>query len=293
MRRWSAIAGATALEILSEPLSLLLLIAALTLAALAPAFHYHQFGEATRMARDAGLSALFTCGLTVAVFGTIRTFRREIETGTLQMALAHPVSRTGFYLSKVVGTALASAVFSVIVLLTALTIVNGAAIGGEIAAKSGDVAKVWGPSLALGLGTLVLPLVIAAVLNRFGRFRYVLTSFAFAAALAVAGASYRFDLSLAVRLVPAALLVFVLVLAFLTVAAAAAVRFRANGAAATAGVLFALTLPVVGNYYQPEALANGGCVPAVDFGLAVLAACPAIAAFLLAGIWLFNGKDVA
>lgn len=41
MRRWSAIAGATALEILSEPLSLLLLIAALTLAALAPAFHYH------------------------------------------------------------------------------------------------------------------------------------------------------------------------------------------------------------------------------------------------------------
>ena len=38
---------------------MLVLIAALSIEVLAPAFHYHQFGEATRMARDAGFSALF------------------------------------------------------------------------------------------------------------------------------------------------------------------------------------------------------------------------------------------
>ena len=55
MRGIMSVAKATALEILSEPLTLLVLLAALTMAVLAPAFHYHQFGEATRMARDAGL----------------------------------------------------------------------------------------------------------------------------------------------------------------------------------------------------------------------------------------------
>ena len=91
---------ATAIEILSSPLTLLLLLAALTLAVLAPAFHYHQFGEATRMARDAGFSAIFTCGTAVAVFCTIQAFRSEIESGTLQMALSHPISRASFFISK-------------------------------------------------------------------------------------------------------------------------------------------------------------------------------------------------
>ena len=93
MIKFFSILKATALEILSEPLSLLVLLAALAMTVFAPAFHYHQFGEATRMARDAGFSALFACGGVLAVFTTIRAFRREVETGTLEMALAHPVSR--------------------------------------------------------------------------------------------------------------------------------------------------------------------------------------------------------
>ena len=98
-----SVAKSTALEILSEPMTLLVLLAALSLAVLAPAFHYHQFGEPTRMARDAGFSALFVCGTVVAVFGTIRTFRREIESGTIQMALAHSISRGAFFLAKATG----------------------------------------------------------------------------------------------------------------------------------------------------------------------------------------------
>ena len=292
MRRWWSIAKATALEILSEPLSLLLLIAALTLATLAPALHYHQFGEPTRMARDAGLSSLFTCGLLVAVFGTVRTFRREIETGTAQMALAHPVSRTGFFLAKTVGAASAAAFFSAIVFLTALTVVNGAAIGGGIAEKTGDQAKIWGPSFAVGIGTIVLPLLVAALLNRFARCRFVLTAFLFAGLTAVAGLALRPSPALAARLVPAGALVFVFSLVFLSASAAVAVRLKANGATAVAAVLFVLLLPVIGNYYLPDALSNGGSLPVGYVALAVCAAVPAIMAFLLVGIHLFNGKDV-
>ena len=292
MRRWCSIAKATALEILSEPLSLLLLVAALALATLAPAFHYHQFGEATRMARDAGFSALFTCGILVSVFGAIKSFRREIETGTAQMALSHPISRTGFFLSKVMGAAMAGAFFATVVLATLLTIVNGAAIGGALAAEKGDLAKLWGPSLAIGVGTIILPLILGALLNRFLRCRFVLTFFVCALAMSLGGACYRIDLHLAWRLAPVAVLILVMVATFLTIASAAAVRFKVNGAAAVVGVMFALCLPAVGNYYLPDALAKGGHLAWSYVGLAALSAFPLALAFLLLGICFFNGKDV-
>ena len=293
MRRWSSIAKATALEILSEPLSLLLLLAALVMATLAPAFHYHQFGEATRMARDAGFSALFLGGVLTAVFGTVRTFRREIETGTAQMALAHPVSRTAFFLSKVAGAFAATAVFCAVVALTTLTVVNGAAIGGELASRNGDVARLWGPSFAIGMGTMLLPLVLAAALNHFARFRFVLTFFALALATASAGAVYRFDLELALRLAPVAAAAVLPVAAFLSRSAAAAVKFRANGAVATAGLVLAASVPVVGNYYLPDALSKGGELPWGYVGLAAAALLPAVVAFLLAGVQMFKGRDVS
>ena len=132
MKKALSIVKATALEILSEPLTLLVLLTALVLTVMMPALHYHQFGDSTRMARDAGLSALFTCGSVIAVFCTIRTFRREIESGTLEMALAHPISRVAFFLAKTAGALTAYLVFAAIVLFTGLTIVEGASVGGQL-----------------------------------------------------------------------------------------------------------------------------------------------------------------
>lgn len=295
MRKALAVVRATALEVLSEPLSLLVLLAALALAVLAPAFHYHQFGEPTRMARDAGLSAVLTCGSIVAVFGTIRAFRREIESGTLEMALSHPVSRTGFFLSKTAGCAVASLVFALVVLLTSLVIVDGAATGGELAASTGDVARLWGPCLAAGVGVMVLPLVVAAALNRFWHFRFVLSAFSVAAVLAVAAAVAtvvrRGDLAL--RLAPVAVAVLLPPGLLLTAAAAFAVRLKANAAAACTGVVFALFVPAVGNYYLSDALAKGHVVPWGYVGLAAMAVVPAAALFLLLGVQFIGGRDIS
>ena len=286
---------ATALEILSEPLSLLVLLAALVLTVLAPAFHYHQFGEATRMARDAGLSSVFTCGAVIAVFGTIRSFRREVESGTMAMALAHPVSRTGFFLAKAAGACAAYLAFAFIVFCVTLVIVDGAAIGGTIAARSGDVARLYGPNLAEGVAVIVLPLVVSAALNRFRGMRFVLSSFvlAFLLATSCAALSSVRDAGWLLRLIPPALLVGLFTAILLSAAAAFAVRLKANAAASAAGVVFLALLPAVGNYYLADALAKGGSVPWAYVGCAALAALPAVLAFLFLGMRFINGRDVS
>lgn len=295
MRKIWSIAYATALEILSEPLSLLVLLAALVLTVLAPAFHYHQFGEATRMARDAGLSSVFTCGTVIAIFGTIRAFRREIESGTMAMALAHPVSRTSFFLAKTGGACAAYLVFTAIVFLTTLVIVDGAAIGGTIAAKSGDIARLHGPNFAEGVGVIVLPLVLAAAFNRFGRMRFVLSAFALSLLLAIAfaGLSILRDGAWLLRLLPVAVLIGVFTAVLLSASAAFAVRLKANAAASAAGIVLLVFLPAIGNYYMADALSKGGSVPWSYVGCAVLAAVPAILLFLLLGIYFINGRDIS
>jgi len=292
LRRVSAIARATALEILSEPLSLLLLLATLAIVTLAPAFHYHQFGEASRMARDAGFSGLFLGGSLYAVFGILRSFRREVESGTLQMALAHPVSRGAFFRSKLLGAFLAQLVFWTTVSATAVTLVNGAEIGGLVATKSGDIARIWGPSLALGLATILLPLVVAAVLNRFFRIRFVLTSSLLSAVVALTGMAYAFHPEIVLRLLPVFLLLLLLSTVFLAASAAMAVRFPANLAASLVGLVAAAFMPAVGNYYLSDALAKGGRVEWPYVGWAALATLPAVAAFVLLGLRFFQERDI-
>ena len=292
MRRGRAIVFATALELLCEPLFLLVLLAALVLSSLAPAMHYHQFGEASRMARDAGLSAILVGGAVIALAGPVRTLRREFETGTAQVALAHSVSRTSFFLCKFLGCALAYAAFVATVALASLTVVNGAEIGGRLASVRGDIARLWGPSLSCALAAVVLPLVVGAVLNRFARFRFTLTANLLALAVAFAGIFYRFDSALAVRLLPPLALSAAPALALLAASAAFAVRFKGNVALSLSAIVAALVLPVLGNYSLSDALAYGGTVPAVYVVAAFAAILPAVAALLVLGVHFINGRDV-
>ena len=287
-RRFSAIAKTTALEILSEPLSLLLLVAALVMEVLAPAFHYHQFGEPTRMACDAGSSALFTCGIMFAVFPTIRAFRREVESGTLEMALAHPVSRGCFFVAKATGALAAYVAFAAIVFTTSLVTVAGADIGGRIAAKNGDIARLYGPCFAAALAVPVGALIVGAAFNRFARFRFVPSVFALAAIIASAGAFWFVTPDLAARMSGAAASVAVSATIPLAAAAAFSVRFGANASASACGMVVALMLPAFGNYVLSDALSGGGSVPWGYVSLVVAATVPAVAFFLVLGTMFAN-----
>jgi len=292
MRRGFAIARATALEMFSEPLSLLIFLTAVSLAVFAPTLHYHAFGEAERMARDSGFSALMFGTMAFGVFGVVRSFRREVETGTLSQALAHSVGRGEFLLAKFLGAAAAAAGFATLVFAVTVVIVNGAAIGGEIAAAKGDVARLWGPSLALGWTVLLVPLLAGAFANRFFRARFTLTAFRAAAVCALASLCYRFDGEMALRYLPVAVLMSAPSVFFTAVAASASVRLRANAALAATLAVFAATLPELGNYTLHDALAGGGSVNPAYVLAAVVALVPAVAAALLVGAALFRVRDI-
>lgn len=293
MRRRFSIVKATALEILSEPLSLLILMSALTLSVFASAFHYHQFGDPTRMARDAGLSVMLLGSLPFVVFGAVRSMRREIECSTVQMALVRPVTRGGFFIAKCCGAAAAYFLFAATVALNTLAVVRGAEIGGELVAGTGAIARIWGVSLAFSTASVIMPLALAALLNRFASFRFVLTAMTLMPLFALVASIYRFNPALASRYLPVAFLAAVPAMVFLVVAAAAAVRLKAGQAVSVCGLFVLLSLPAMGNYYLSETLAKGGSMD-VSYGLwAVSAAFPAIAAALLAGVYLMNSKDVA
>ncbi len=285
MRKAFAIAHTTALEIVSEPLTLLTLLAALVLAVFAPTFHYHQFGEATRMARDAGFSAVFVGGGVLAVFGTLRAFRREVESGTLEMALARPISWRLFFLSKAAGAFFAASLVMATVFATALVVVEGAAVGGRIADRTGEIARVWGPCVAAGSAVIVVPLGLGAALNRLARFRFVLTAVALAAATSAVAAGWALarDARTLLPFVPAVLPLCCLTSVFTAASASLALRFRANAAATLAGLVVMAFLPFAGNYYMADALSNGGRVSWAYAGLSALAALPALAAFLVLG----------
>jgi len=290
MGRYAAIVRATALEIACEPLALLITLTSLALATLAPALHCHQFGEPSRMAREAGLSAILVGSLAFAVFSAVRAVRRELESGTLQMVLAHSVSRGGYLLAKMAGVAVSCGVFFLTVWANSLTAVRGAELGA--AAAKGDVARVWGPSLVLGVAPLVVPLVAAALLNRFARVRFVRAAMLLAFATAFAGAAFRFDAAFAARYFGVALLLAAPVGVFIALAASAAVRLKANAALALVFTVMALALPAFGSYYLPGVLAKGGAVSPGYVAGAFAAACPLAVAAAWAGMALFKELDL-
>ena len=292
MRKFFAIARATALEMTCEPLALLLTLSAMALAVLTPVMHYHQFGEASRMARDAGLSALLVFGIAYGVFCTVKSIRREIDSGTIEMALAHSVSRAQFFLAKIAGAAIAYFVFAATVASVSLIVVNGAEIGGRIAKRTGDVAAVFGPSRVFALVAMVGGVAFAAVLNRFCRFRFTLSATVLLLGLSVAGLAPYFDAKLAARFLPVAAELTLPALVFIAASAAFAVRWRENAATTAAGGLFLAAMPLLGNYYLSDVLSKGGSLPLWHPALAVLATLPSIAAFAWLGVSLLEGRDV-
>ena len=282
MRRFIAIAKTTALEILAEPLSLLVLTASLALAVFAPAFHYHQFGEPSRMARDAGLSALFVGGMLFVIVGAARSVRREFESGTAAVALSHPVSRVQFLVAKACGAYVAFALFALALGSVMAVVVNGSVIGAAVARKTGDIPRLWGVSYACGVASIVLPYIVGAVLNRFFRFRFSLSAFVATLAVALASLFCRPDASL-LRLLPAIVLLFLPAAFFAMASTVAAAHLKINATSAVCAILAAGFLPFAGNYCLSAALSGGGTIPWAYVAVAAVAALPATIAAAIVG----------
>ena len=109
MRRFRSLVRSATLEALAEPLSAVLFLVALIAVPLLPAFHCHQFGEAGRLPRECGFSALLVFGIVFATASAVRVIGGELSSGTAAAALARDVSRPLFFCAKVIGVLVAFA----------------------------------------------------------------------------------------------------------------------------------------------------------------------------------------
>jgi hypothetical protein len=291
MRRFLALARTAALESLAEPLSAVVFLAALMMVHLAPMFHYHRFGEAARLPRECGLSALLVFGLVFATSAAVRTIGRELSSGTASAALALAVPRSLFHCAKTAGVFAAFILFGGAAAFATALATRTSALGAEIAATGEDV-RMWGPGLALGVGLTLAAFAGAAAANRFLRWRFsatacLLTTIAqpVALVLAVALGGFRGGaLAECVRLIPAFAVLAGACLVFIALAAAFATCLKSAHVTAAislavvvsflaahilsvckpAGLAICAVLPVLSDFWMSERLAGGGVIPMAE-----------------------------
>lgn len=292
MRRISSLIKTTLIEVAQNPLALLLTLSAAVLCVLSPALHYHQFGEPSRMARDAGFSAILIFGLLHGVFSTVKIMRDEIESGTMQMALSHSISRAEFYLGKLSGIIIGNALFVVTIAALTLVAVNGADIAAAVSHESGTLRRISGAHLVAALSVSVVSPVIAAILNRFFRFRFVLSATMLCLAIAIGAFLFLGSWRVLARFLPAFIMVSSPLAIFIALAGLLSVANKGNIALSWCGAIFLFSLPALGNYQVSSELAYGGTVGLKYFMMAEVGAAIFTALFVYLGILLIRKVDI-
>ena len=293
MRRFRSLVRSALIEALAEPLSAVLFLVALLTIPLLPVLHCHQFGEAGRLPRECGFSALLVFGVLFATSSAVRVIGGELSSGTASAALARDVSRPLFFCAKVVGVLAAFALFCVAVGLSTLTSVAVAEMG-QVEQQMGGL-PVWLQGLVV---TVVLTLVgfsTAGILNRFCRTRFCVTAclaISIAQIPALAWVAWKSTVPLPLGLIPALGVLAIGCCVFIVLAGALAVRLPP--AAVTTGVALAVLssfiwpvwaiLPDIEKFWLVDSFSYGGA-PTVEQLLSAL-----VAGALLVMLWLAVGS---
>ena len=245
MRRFLAIARTAAIETMSQPLSAILFPVSVLAVHLLPALQYHRFGAPGRLAREAGLSALFVFGLLFAVPAAVRAIGRELESGTAAAVLALGVSRTLYFMARLSGVLAVFALFLAGVfsatLLSSFSCVKAAGIIAEH-----GVVRVWGPAFAAGVSGAVLAFAVAAFLNRFANRRFCMWTCLLAVAFQLPGLAFLEGWDPVASALPAFVSLAFACAVYVMMAGALSVRLKENGVAAFVGasVVSGFLLPV-------------------------------------------------
>jgi len=164
MRQFIAIAGNAFMELIRQPVFLLLMtVSALFEVGLA-CVNYFGFGDEPKLVKNSVLAVMLLAGLFSAVMSASASVAREIRSGTALAVLAKPVGRAQFLLAKYVGLALS---------LTVLTYVNcvAALLATRMAFDAyGDIDY---PGLLVFGGSIALAYGIGGVTNYFLRRPFV------------------------------------------------------------------------------------------------------------------------
>ncbi len=147
MRQFVTIAANTFMELVRQPVFLLLLTASAAFSVFLSCVPYFGFGEDTRLVKSSILAVMLLAGLLGAVLSASSSLAREIRTGTALAVLSKPIGRTPFLLAKYAGLAAVLAVLNYVNLLAALS----ASRMAFDAYGDADLASltIWGVALGL------------------------------------------------------------------------------------------------------------------------------------------------
>src|SRR5258705_140293 len=112
MRQFAAIASNGFMELIRQPLFLLLMTSSAVFTVFLASIPYFGFGDDPKLVKDSVLAVMLLTGLFGAVLSASNSVAREIRTGTALAVLAKPVGRAQFLLAKYLGLAAAISVLT-------------------------------------------------------------------------------------------------------------------------------------------------------------------------------------
>jgi len=319
--QFRAITSLTLVEIIRQPLCLLLTASAVFLMGLA-SLQAYQFGEDGRIARDSALAIHFVFGMLVGCYAAHIALGGEMKSGACSVVLSKPVSRDLFFMAKFAAVAAMVLIFSACSIPAVL-------LCEKAAPKLYHID--WTAAGCL-LVSPVAAMACAGILNAWKGRPFASTAFwiilaLVAGSLAVSAALYDpasakrlIDGRLFVsknafqwRLVPVALLATLAIMVLAAAALTLTTRFGAPPVLALCilllfggllseyffmnsrgGVSVAFRLiPNWQNFWMNDALSAGGRVPWRYVCAAAFQAFLFIAAALAAGVYLFRNTDVS
>jgi ABC-2 type transport system permease protein len=242
MRQFITIATNAFMELVRQPVFLLLMTGSSVFEIFLATPYYFAFGDEPKLVKNSTLAVMLLAGLFGAVLSASASLAREIRAGTVLAVLSKPVGRAQFLSAKYVGLMAA---------LTLLTFVN--CIAALLASRMAFDA--YGSTDLFAVGIFALALVIAYILGGFSNYflRRTFVSdavFSLVGMAAVAfvvincfnkeGQSQPFATGVDWRLLPAAVLILFALWILAALALACSTRFDMIPTLAICSALFLL-----------------------------------------------------
>ena len=244
MRQFRNIAVNAFMELVRQPVFLLLMTGSVLFEVFLAVPYYFAFGDEMKLVKTSALAVMFLTGLFGAVLSASSSLAREIRSGTALVVLSKPVSRIQFLLAKFVGLALS---------LTVLAYVNllGVMLASWMAFDAYGKTNVL--ALAIVAGFILLAYALAGFSNFFLRRPFVSDAVFLVVIMATVAAFiiFRFmhqmqslseTASVDWRLIPAGLLILFALWVLAALALACSTRFDTIATLAICSAIFLIGL---------------------------------------------------
>src|SRR6202008_3016564 len=121
MRQFVTIATNAFMELVRQPVFLLLMTSAAVFEIFLATPYYFAFGDEPKLVKNCVLAVMLLAGLFGAVLSASASLAREIRSGTALAVLSKPIGRTQFLLAKFAGLAAALTLLAYVNLVGVIT----------------------------------------------------------------------------------------------------------------------------------------------------------------------------